>query len=109
MPTFIAPDSDGALAERGRASPKRGTPNGALQPIPATWPGASVRARSASVAALPVDAVKTLALNPQAQPRHRRSQRGTLVASVRPGHEVLLRSATHGPVVARIGTRTEFG
>jgi len=71
--------------------------------------GGSVRARSASVAAPPVDAVKNLALNPQAQPRHRRSQRGTLVASVRPGHEVLLRSAAHGPVVARIGTRTEFG
>ena len=47
--------------------------------------GGSVRARSASVAAPPVDAVKNLALKPQAQPRHRRPQRGTLVASVRAG------------------------
>ena len=68
--------------------------------------GGSVRARSASVATPPVDAVKNLVLKPQV--RHRRPQ-GALVARVRPGREVLLRSSPRGPVVARIGTRTEFG
>jgi lipoprotein-anchoring transpeptidase ErfK/SrfK len=68
--------------------------------------GGSVRARSASVATPPVDAVKNLTVKTVV--RHRLPQ-GTLVASVRPGHEVLLRSSPRGPVVARIDTRTEFG
>jgi hypothetical protein len=68
--------------------------------------GGSVRARSASIGAPPADPVKSLAVKTVV--RHRRPQ-GTLVASVRPGHEVLLRSAPRGPVVARLGTRTEFG
>lgn len=39
----------------------------------------------------------------------RRAPRGTLVALVRPGRVVDVRSAPDGPVVARLGARTEFG
>ena len=69
--------------------------------------GGSVRARSAPVTAPVVQMVEKPAVKPLV--RHRRPQRGTLVASVRPGHVVLLRSARRGPVVARLTSRTEFG
>jgi lipoprotein-anchoring transpeptidase ErfK/SrfK len=36
-------------------------------------------------------------------------QPGTLVAYVRPGRVVAVRSAPHGPVVARLSSQTEFG
>jgi lipoprotein-anchoring transpeptidase ErfK/SrfK len=39
----------------------------------------------------------------------RRGPHGTLVALVRPGRVVDVRSAPGGPVVARLGARTEFG
>jgi hypothetical protein len=67
--------------------------------------GGSVRARSAPVTASAVQMVE----KPEVKPLVRRPQRGTLVASVRPGHQVLLRSAPRGPVVARLTSRTEFG
>ena len=69
--------------------------------------GGSVRARSAPVTARAVQMVEKPAVKPQVQ--HRRPQRGTLVAGVRPGHVVLLRNAPRGPVVARLTSRTEFG
>jgi len=69
--------------------------------------GGSVRARSAPVVAPVVQMVEKPVVKPPV--RHRRPQRGTLVASVRPGHVVLLRSAPRGPIVARVGRRTEFG
>jgi L,D-transpeptidase catalytic domain len=43
----------------------------------------------------------------QAAPRH--VPRGTLVALVRPGRVVAVRETPSGPVVARLGARTEFG
>ena len=69
--------------------------------------GGSVRARSAPVRAAVVQMVDKPAVKPVV--RHRRPQRGTLVASVRPGHQVLLRTAPRGPVLARLTSRTEFG
>ena len=69
--------------------------------------GGSVRARSAPVTAPVVQMVEKPAVKPLV--RHRRHQRATLVAGVRPGHVVLLRSAPRGPVVARVGSTTEFG
>jgi L,D-transpeptidase catalytic domain len=41
--------------------------------------------------------------------RPRRAPPGTLVALVRPDRVVAVRSAPDGPVVARLGARTEFG
>ena len=41
--------------------------------------------------------------------RPKRVARGTLVALVRPGRVVAVRSAPGGPVVARLSSRTEFG
>jgi L,D-transpeptidase-like protein len=69
--------------------------------------GGSVRARSAPVTAPVVQLVEKPAVKPLVS--HRRHQPGTLVASVRPGHVVLLRSAPRGPVVAHLTSRTEFG
>jgi hypothetical protein len=69
--------------------------------------GGSVRARSAPVTAPVVQMVEKPVVKPRV--RHRRPQRGTLVAGVRPGHAVLLRSAPRGPVVARLTSSTEFG
>ncbi len=69
--------------------------------------GGSMRARSAPVTAPVVQLVEKPAVKPRV--RHQRPQRGTLVAGVRPGHAVLLRSAPRGPVVARLTSRTEFG
>jgi L,D-transpeptidase catalytic domain len=69
--------------------------------------GGSVRARSAPVTAPVVQLVEKPVVKPLV--RHRRPQRGTLIARVRPGHVVLLRSAPRGPIVARVGRRTEFG
>jgi hypothetical protein len=39
----------------------------------------------------------------------RHATHGSLVATVRPGREVLVRSAPNGPVVARLSSWTEFG
>jgi L,D-transpeptidase catalytic domain len=71
--------------------------------------GGSVRAHGAPVK----EPVRTIRALPDVAPRpvrHRRPQtRGTLVAQVRAGHGVLLRSSPRGPVVARVSSRTEFG
>jgi lipoprotein-anchoring transpeptidase ErfK/SrfK len=52
-----------------------------------------------------------VAPDPLPKPSHTRrlAQRGTLVAQVRAGRVVAVRSAPGGPVVARLSSRTEFG
>jgi hypothetical protein len=73
--------------------------------------GGSIRARSAPVQAAPPAHVVAKQPAPKPRiPRHRRPvNRGTLVARIRPGRQVLLRSAPRGPVVARLNSTTEFG
>jgi len=71
--------------------------------------GGSLRATPAAAPAVRIAATPKPAPKPAVRGPHRRLNRGTLVATVRPGREVLVRSAPNGPVVARLTSRTEFG
>ena len=51
----------------------------------------------------------TIPIPPPPKPVLRRAPAGTLVAYVRSGRTVAMRSAPAGPVVARLSSRTEFG
>jgi lipoprotein-anchoring transpeptidase ErfK/SrfK len=67
--------------------------------------------RAEPVRAAPPKAPEPFLARPKprlARPR-RVVQPGTLVAYVRPGRVVAVRSAPHGPVVARLSSQTEFG
>jgi hypothetical protein len=46
---------------------------------------------------------------PKAPHRTRRTDPGTLIARVRPGHTISVRATPKGPVVARLSSRTEMG
>jgi lipoprotein-anchoring transpeptidase ErfK/SrfK len=71
----------------------------------------SGRAEPAPTAALQPARPIVAAPDPMPKPSHTRrlAQPGTLVAQVRPGRVVAVRSAPGGPVVARLSSMTEFG
>jgi hypothetical protein len=71
---------------------------------------------SAGAAAFaPTTAVGRIALDPPAAPagwvrvKTQRSKPAHVIAEVRPGHALALRSRPFGPVLARVGSRTPFG
>jgi hypothetical protein len=71
---------------------------------------------SAGAAAFaPTTAVGRVALDPPAAPagwvrvKTQRSKPAHVIAEVRPGHALALRSRPFGPVLARVGSRTPFG
>jgi hypothetical protein len=71
----------------------------------------SGRAEPVRTAAVQPTLPLVVAPDPLPKPSHTRrlAQPGTLVAQVRPGRVVAVRSAPGGPVVARLSSRTEFG
>jgi hypothetical protein len=68
----------------------------------------SVRAEPVA-GAKPRPAKRTAAARPSPSPATKSTAVGTLVAHVRPGRMVAVRSGPNGPVVARLASRTEFG
>jgi L,D-transpeptidase catalytic domain len=67
--------------------------------------------RAEPVRAAPPKTAEPFLARPKPRPARPRRvvQPGTLVAYVRAGRVVAVRSAPHGPVVARLSSRTEFG
>ena len=68
----------------------------------------SVRAEPVA-GAKPRPAKRTAVARPSRSPASKSTSLGTLVAHVRPGRVVTVRSGPNGPVVARLSSRTEFG